>query len=64
MRKRPDENYKDYAVKWKETTSLVESLFTNKEINSLFLDTLPSSYYDKLIDNALSRFSDLLYSAG
>ena len=64
MRKGSNENHKEYIVKWKEVASLVELPLTNREINSLFVDTLPSSYYDKLNGNAFSIFSDLLYSVG
>ena len=64
MRKGPNENYKEYVVRWKEATTLVEPPLTNREINSLFVDTIPSFYYDKLIGNAFSKFSNLLYSVG
>ena len=28
------------------------------------MDTIPSPYYDKLVDNAFSEFADLLFSVG
>ena len=55
MRKGPDENYKECATRWKEVAFQVESPLINREINSLFVDTLPSLYYDKLIGNAFSK---------
>ena len=44
--------------------SQVQSPLTNKKMNSLFVDTLSSLYYDKLVGNALSKFADLLFSVG
>ena len=37
---------------------------THREINSYFVDTFPSSYYDMLIGNAFLEFGDLLYAVG
>ena len=64
MRKNPNESYKEYALRWKETASQVQPPLTNREMNSLFVDTLPSPYYDKLIGNVFSEFADLLFSVG
>ena len=55
MRKGPDENYKECATRLKEVGLQVESPLINREINFLFVDTLPSSYNDKLIGNAFSK---------
>ena len=64
MRKGPDEYYKEYTVKWKNVTSMVRPPFTNREKNSMFVDTLPSPYYDMLVVNAFVEFKDLMYSVG
>ena len=37
---------------------------THREINSYFVDTFPSSYYDMLIGNAFLEFGDLLCAIG
>ena len=37
---------------------------TNREENSMFVDTLPFSYYDMLAVNAFVEFEDLMYSVG
>ena len=37
---------------------------TNREQNSMFVDTLPSPYYDMLIVNTFVEFGDLMYSVG
>ena len=37
---------------------------TSREENSMFMDTLPSPYYDMLIVNTFVEFGDLMYSVG
>ena len=64
MKKRPEENYKEYAVRWKNVASLVRLPLTSREENSMFVDTLPSPYYDMLVVNAFVGFRDMMYSVG
>ena len=64
MKKGPDEDYREYVVKWKNTTSMVRPSLTNREENFMFMDTLPSLYYDMLIINTFVEFGDLMYSVG
>ena len=42
--------------------SLVRLPLSNQEENSMFMDTLPSSYYDMLVVNSFVEFEDLMYS--
>ena len=37
---------------------------TNREENAMFVDTLPSPYYDMLVINVFVEFGDLMYSVG
>ena len=64
MKKRPNKDYREYAIKWKNAASMVRPSLTNQEENSMFVDTLPSPYYDMLIVNTFVEFGDLLYSMG
>ena len=64
MKKRLEENYREYAVRWKNVASMVRPPFTNREENSMFVDTLPSPYYDMLIVNTFMKFGDLMYFVG
>ena len=64
MKKGPDEDYREYAVRWKNAASMVRLSLTSQEKNSMFVDTLPSSYYDMLVVNAFIEFGDLMYSVG
>ena len=64
MKKGPNEDYKEYAVRWKNTASMVRPTLTSREENFMFVDTLPSLYYDMLIVNTFMEFGDLIYSVG
>ena len=64
MKKGPSESYREYAVKRKRVLSQVKPPFTNREKNSIFVDTLPFPYYDMLVSNAFTKFADLLFSVG
>ena len=46
----------------KNVASMVRPSLTNREENSMFVDTLPSPYYDMLVVNAFVGFGDLMYS--
>ena len=43
---------------------MVRPPLTNREENSMFVDTLPSPYYDMLVVNTFAEFRDLMYSVG
>ena len=43
---------------------MVRPSFSSREENSMFVDTLPSPYYDMLIVNTFVEFEDLMYSVG
>ena len=64
IEKKPEESYKEYAIRWKAVASQVQPPLIHREINSYFVDTLPSPYYDMLIGNAFIEFGDLLYAIG
>ena len=64
MKKGPSESYKEYAVKWNGVASQVKPSLTNREKNSIFVDTLPFPYYDMLVGNAFAEFADLMFSVG
>ena len=62
MKKRLEENYREYAIRWKNAASMVQPPLTSREENSMFVDTLPFPYYDMLVVNAFMEFKDLMYS--
>ena len=55
---------KEYAIRWKNVASMVRPPLTNRKENSMFVDTLPFSYYDMLIVNTFVEFGDLMHSVG
>ena len=44
--------------------SMARPPLTSREENFMFVDTLPSLYYDMLIVNTFAKFGDLMYSGG
>ena len=64
MKKGPDKNHKEYAIRWKNVASIVQPPLTSREENSMFVDTLPSPYYDMLIVHTFMEFGDLMYFVG
>ena len=47
-----------------EGSSVTSQALTNREENSIVVDTLPSPYYDMLVDNTFTEFANLLFSMG
>ena len=43
---------------------MVQTPLTSRKENSMFVDTLTSSYYDMLIVNTFGEFGDLMYFVG
>ena len=64
MKNGPDEDYREYAVRWKNAASMVRPSLTSREENSMFVDVLPSLYYDMLVVNAFVEFKNLMYFVG
>ena len=64
MKKGSDEDYREYAVMWKNVASMVRPSLTSREENSMFVDILLSPYYDMLIVNTFIEFGDLMYFVG
>ena len=60
MKKGSDKDYREYTVKWKNAASIVRPSLTSREENSMFVDTLPSPYYDMLIVNTFMEFGELM----
>ncbi|RDY09148.1 hypothetical protein CR513_06519, partial [Mucuna pruriens] len=56
MSKREHEGFKE----WRELAAQVQPLLTKKEMVTMFIDTLPSPFYDKVVGNVASSFVDLV----
>ena len=60
MEKKTTETFREYAHKWKDLATQVQPLMTNKELNKMFLNTLKAPYYDWMIGNSNTNFSDVV----
>ena len=63
MEKKTIETFREYAHKWRDLVAQVQPLMTDKELNKMFLNTLKAPYYDRMIGNSNTNFSDVV-SAG
>ena len=63
MEKKTTETFREYDYKWKDLAAQVQPPMTNKELNKMFLNTLKAPYYDRMIGNSNTNFSDVV-SAG
>ncbi|WRX16495.1 Retrotransposon gag domain - like 10 [Theobroma cacao] len=62
MEKKANESFKEYAQRWRDVAAQVQPPLTNKEITVLFINTLRALFYERLIENAIKNFADLVLS--
>ncbi|XP_050914942.1 uncharacterized protein LOC127129870 [Lathyrus oleraceus] len=55
-----DESFKGYAQRWREFAAQVQPPLLDKELVDLFMDTLPSTYFERMVGNGLSYFAHLV----
>ncbi|XP_027337055.1 uncharacterized protein LOC113850692 [Abrus precatorius] len=60
MLKKEDETFKEYAQRWREVAAQVEPPLSEKEMVAMFIDTLQSPFYDRMIGSISSNFSDIV----
>ena len=63
MEKKTTETFREYAHKWRELAAQVQPPMTDKDLNKMFLNILKAPYYDQMIGNLNTNFSDVV-SAG
>ena len=63
MEKKTTETFREYAHKWRDLAAQVQPPMTDKELNKIFLNTLNALYYDRMMGNLNTNFSDMV-SAG
>nr|KYP36349.1 hypothetical protein KK1_042536 [Cajanus cajan] len=64
MLKKENETFKEYAQRWRGVVSQVQPPLSEKEMVTMFIDTLQSPFYDRMIGNVSSNFSDLVVIGG
>ncbi|RDY07813.1 hypothetical protein CR513_08021, partial [Mucuna pruriens] len=60
MTKKDHEGFKEYTQRWLELATQVQTPLAEKEMVTMFIDTLPSPFYDKVVGNVFSNFFDLV----
>lgn len=50
MMKRDDETFKEYAQRWREIASQIEPPFFEKEMATIFVDTLKYPFMKKILE--------------
>src|ERR1043165_7439558 len=60
MSQKERESFKEYAQRWREVASRVQPTLAERELNDLFMGTLPVQYYERLIGSTFSDFSNLV----
>ena len=60
MEKKANETFKEYAQRWREIATQVEPPLSDKEMVAMFIDTLQSPFYDRMIGSVSSNFSDIV----
>ena len=60
MEKKTTETFREYTHKWRDFAAQVQPPMTDKELNKMFLNTLKAPYYDRMIGNSYTNFSDVV----
>lgn len=60
MVKKENEAFKEYAQRWRGMAAQVQPSLSEKEMVTMFIDLLQSPFYDRMIGNVSSNFSDLV----
>ncbi|XP_027916095.1 uncharacterized protein LOC114175539 [Vigna unguiculata] len=60
MAKKEFEAFKEYARRWREIAAQVVPPLPDKEMATMFIDTLESPFYERMVSNVSSSFADLV----
>ncbi|KAL0533835.1 hypothetical protein IC582_028106 [Cucumis melo] len=60
MEKKSSESFKEYAQRWRDMAAEVQPPLTDKEMTSMFMNTLRAPFYERMIGNASTNFSDII----
>ena len=59
MEKKANESFHEYAHKLRDLAAQVQPPMIDKELNKMFLNTLKTPYYDRMIGNSNKDFSNV-----
>ncbi|TYK20949.1 uncharacterized protein E5676_scaffold284G00970 [Cucumis melo var. makuwa] len=60
MKKKSSKSFNEYAQRWRDMTAEVQPPLTDKEMTSMFMNTLRAPFYERMIGNASTNFSDII----
>lgn len=60
MAQKDNETFKEYAERWRGVAAQISPPLEEKEMTKIFLKTLDTFYYDRMVSNAFHDFSDLV----
>ncbi|KAI5394849.1 hypothetical protein KIW84_061464 [Lathyrus oleraceus] len=60
MSQKDKETFKEYAQRWRELAAQITPLLEEKEMTKIFLKTLSSFYYERMIASAPSDFTEMV----
>ena len=60
MSQKDKESFKEYAQRWREIAAQIFPPLEEKEMTKIFLKTLSSFYYDRMIASAPSDFTEMV----
>jgi len=60
MAKKSSETFKEYAQRWKELAAQVEPPLYEKEMITMFIETLQAPFYEHVLGSISSNFSDIV----
>ncbi|XP_050875211.1 uncharacterized protein LOC127078831 [Lathyrus oleraceus] len=55
-----NESFKEYAQRWRELAAMVHPSLVDRELIDIFMGTLQSQYYERLISSVSTGFSDMV----
>lgn len=60
MEKKSRESFKEYVQRWRDTSAQVQPPLTDEELSIMFINTLKSLSYDRMIGSATTNFSNIM----
>ncbi|RDX94278.1 hypothetical protein CR513_23358, partial [Mucuna pruriens] len=60
MAKGEKEAFKEYTRRWRELATRIQPPLSDKEMVTMFIETLHSPFYKKMVGNVSSNFANLL----
>jgi len=60
MAKKSSKTFKEYAQRWRELAAQVEPPLYEKEMITMFIETLQAPFYEHVLGSISSNFSDIV----